>query len=64
MGEKKRGRPPLPDKDRRVRLVGVRFTDADYRRLERAARAAGLASVTEWVRDSANYRSRETLRKS
>ena len=64
MAAGKRGRPPLPEKELKSRFVGIRFTHDDYQKLERAAKKAGAASVTEWIRDSANARARAQLRRA
>ena len=47
----KRGRPALPPENVRSKVVGVRLTEGEFRRLERAAKKEGAASVSEWARD-------------
>jgi predicted HicB family RNase H-like nuclease len=43
------GRPPLPKKERKAVHLSVRFTEAEHRELERAAKAAGVA-LSDWAR--------------
>lgn len=43
------GRPPLKAKDRRSKVFTIRFTQDEYRELERDARTAGV-TVTELLR--------------
>jgi hypothetical protein len=43
------GRPPLAKKERKATHLSVRFTEAEHRGIERAAKAAG-AGISEWAR--------------
>jgi hypothetical protein len=45
----KRGRPPKPAKERLSRILRHRITDAEFRKLQAAAKKAGL-SVSEYAR--------------
>ena len=45
----KLGRPKLPKRERKGKLLCVRFTDAERRELDAAAKALG-ASLSEWAR--------------
>jgi hypothetical protein len=45
----KRGRPPKPAKERLSKMLRHRVTDGEYRKLQAAARKAGL-SVSEYAR--------------
>jgi predicted HicB family RNase H-like nuclease len=45
------GRPKLPKRERRGKLLGVRFTDAERRELDAAANAAGK-TLSQWARDT------------
>lgn len=47
-----RGRPEVPDKERRSVLLQFRVTEADAKRIRKKAASAGL-SVSDWVRERA-----------
>lgn len=47
--KKRMGRPPKAKAERKSRMVRLRMSDADYRRLEEKAKRAGL-SVSEFLR--------------
>ena len=49
MKAKRMGRPPLAKKERKAAHLSVRFTEEELRRIERAAKDAGLA-VSDWAR--------------
>lgn len=49
MTAKRMGRPPIAKKERKAAHVSVRFTEAEHRGLERAAKAEGLPP-SEWAR--------------
>ena len=49
MKAKRMGRPPLAKKERKATHLSVRFTEAEHRGIERAAKAAG-AGISEWAR--------------
>jgi hypothetical protein len=46
---KRMGRPPLAKRERKAAHLSVRFTEAEHRGVERAAKAAGLP-ISEWTR--------------
>ena len=46
---KKMGRPALPKGEAKGRIVPVRFSGADIKRIGAAARAGGQ-TVSEWIR--------------
>jgi len=54
----KTGRPKLPAKERQSHLIAIRLTPAEYRELERAARAAEL-TVSGYVRRKLDLRGEE-----
>ncbi|MGO8639169.1 hypothetical protein ACC840_36490, partial [Rhizobium ruizarguesonis] len=45
------GRPPLPTHLKRDKRLVVMLTDSENERLSAAAKAAGAASLSDWVRD-------------
>lgn len=47
-----RGRPELPDKDKRSVVTQFRCTPSEKRVIDRAARLAGLR-VSDWLREKA-----------
>ncbi len=49
MKAKRMGRPPLAKNERKATHLSVRFTEAEHRGVERAAKAAGVA-LSEWAR--------------
>jgi hypothetical protein len=49
MAAKKMGRPPLKAKERKATHLSVRFTEAERRTVEKAAKEAGLP-LSEWAR--------------
>jgi hypothetical protein len=44
------GRPPKPKAERKSRMVRLRMSEAEYRALERKAKAKGL-TVSEFLRE-------------
>lgn len=46
---RKIGRPPLPEGKQKSRIVPVRFSEAEFERVSRTAKAAGQ-TVSAWVR--------------
>jgi hypothetical protein len=48
--KKRMGRPPKPKSERKSRMVRLRMSDAEYRKLEQKAKAKGQ-SVSEFLRD-------------
>ena len=59
MKAKRMGRPPLAKKERKATHLSVRFTEDEHRRVERTAKAAGVA-VSEWARSVILAASRST----
>jgi hypothetical protein len=47
--KKRMGRPPKPKSERKARMVRLRMSEAEYRKLEQKAKAKGL-SVSEVLR--------------
>jgi|GEM_PF-1446069 uncharacterized protein (DUF1778 family) len=45
------GRPPVPTHLKRDKRLVVMLTEAETDRLQEAARAAGAASLSDWIRD-------------
>ena len=48
---KKMGRPKLPKGDAKGRIVPIRFSGHDLKRIESAAKA-GQKTVSEWIRSA------------
>lgn len=46
------GRPPVPSHLKRDRRLVVMLTDEETSKLGEAAKAAGAASLSDWVRDT------------
>jgi uncharacterized protein (DUF1778 family) len=49
------GRPPIPALERQSRLIALRLTKDEYKRIERAAAKAKL-SVSEYIRQELGLR--------
>ena len=49
IAKKRMGRPPLPKGEKKKTHVSVRVTVEEHRKIERAAKVAGVA-VSEWTR--------------
>lgn len=45
------GRPPVPTHLKREKRLVVMLTDSENEQLAQAAKAAGAASLSDWVRD-------------
>ena len=44
------GRPPLPDEEKRSRLISVRVTEDEWERLCKVASAKHARDLSKWVR--------------
>jgi hypothetical protein len=51
----KMGRPPLPAKERQSRIIALRLTSAEQRKLERLAEKSGV-SVSDYVRRALGFK--------
>lgn len=52
MAKKRKGRPPKPKSERKSKMVRLRISGAEYRKIAAKARAAGL-TVSEFLRRQA-----------
>mgnify|MGYP001610689770 CR=1 FL=1 len=48
---KRRGRPPLPEQDKRTDLFCVRLNDPERRRLQRLSGVLGLVRLADVIRE-------------